>query len=253
MRRVFLTLTLLVCIHAPLLAHHTTNSVREPNGGPVPELRQYLRQWVQTADFWRLVVSGEELAKRIEIHAVKFNAIDAWVCGETKVCVSTQLLRKFSSAEQQAAIAHEIGHLVIPRSYDAPLQLWEVQCDLFAAALLRNDDIVRQMLGTLDKHCRNCSDFQHPTANDRSLLLDHLAPLALAKVETLDQFRQQNFAVQFKDDTPDPIRQIQRLSFAIRFTIREATTAEEAELTSAALEFAGYTLTGQRHQTPPIP
>jgi hypothetical protein len=174
-----------------------------------------VQSWLQRADLWRLVTRGEELAKQLERRVVESDLIEAWVCGDAKICVSSRLLRAFTPAELQAALAHEIGHLVIARNYEAHPQLWEAQCDLFAAALLRDLAIVKQMLTTLQTACRDCSDAEHPTAAERVGLLEFFAPAALAKVARLDQLRAGSFAIGFQGR---PNEELRRLSFAIQST-----------------------------------
>ena len=172
--------------------------------------------WADRADFWKIVARGEALAERIEVITVKTNSIEAWVCGPGKVCVSTRLLREFSAEAQKAVIAHEIGHMLIPRNYEAHPQLWEAQCDLFAAMLLRDAQQVKQMLSSLVADCASCSDQLHPKPTTRLMLVERFAVPVLAKVSKFDEFRGRSYAVQFKMNSSVRLAAFRHLSFAVR-------------------------------------
>jgi hypothetical protein len=174
------------------------------------------QSWLQRANLWNLVTRGESLLGRVKIEVVRSNLIEAWVCGEQKISVSTRLLDVLSPEEQQAALAHEIGHLLIPRSYEAHPQLWETQCDLFAVALLRDVELVKQMLGKLGNDCRNCSDAEHPPPATRAALLDRLASVALTKVQSFDELRGRGFVIQLKQWQSRLPAELRRLNFAVK-------------------------------------
>jgi hypothetical protein len=195
-----------------------TKSKRKEDTSMLVPLRliEDTQAWSQRADFWRLVARGEELAERLEIIAIKSNLLEAWVCGPEKVCVSTRLLRELPPAEQEAVIAHEIGHLLIPRNYAAHPQLWEAQCDLFAATLLRDAQQVIQMLGTLAADCPNCSDAQHPKPEIRMQLVDLLSDAVLTKIVKFDEFRRRSYAVNYKIKPGHVPAELRQLSFALQ-------------------------------------
>jgi Peptidase family M48 len=161
---------------------------------PAPLVNE-LDQWIAQADFWRLVTRGEYILARIEISEKESPAVEAWLCGPNHICLTTGLRRYLSDTELQAAIAHEIGHIVIPHKIDSHLQLWETQCDLFAAALLRDADLVKSMLYAVNRACRNCTDQQHLAPLERAALLDYSAEQPLEKVRRLDALRASEFSL----------------------------------------------------------
>lgn len=161
---------------------------------PAPLVNE-LDQWVAQTDFWRLVTRGEYILARIEVSEKDSPAVEAWVCGPNHICLTTGLRRYLSDTELQAAIAHEIGHIVIPRKIDAHVQLWETQCDLFAAALMRDADLVKSMLYAVNRACRACSDQQHLAPLERVALLDYSAAQPLEKVRQLDALRESAFSL----------------------------------------------------------
>ena len=161
---------------------------------PAPLVNE-LDQWIEQADFWRLVTRGEYIMARIEVSEKESAAVEAWVCGTNHICLTTGLRRYLSETELQAAIAHEIGHIVIPRKIDAHLQLWETQCDLFAAALLRDADLVKSMLYSVNRACRDCRDQEHLAPLERVALLDYGAVHPLEKVRRLDALRESGFSL----------------------------------------------------------
>ncbi len=161
---------------------------------PAPLVNE-LDQWVAQADFWRFVTRGENILARIEVSEKASPSVEAWLCGPNNVCLTTGLRRYLSDTELQAAIAHEIGHIVIPRNADAHLQLWETQCDLFAAALLRDADLVKSMLYAVNRACRDCSDQLHLAPLERVALLDYCAEQPLEKIRRLDALRASTFSL----------------------------------------------------------
>jgi hypothetical protein len=120
-----------------------------------------------------------------------------------------------SPEQQQAVIAHEIGHLLIPRNYAAHPQLWEAQCDLFAATFLRDAELVKQLLGRLAADCANCSDYQHPKPHTRLLLLELFSSAVLAKIFKFDEFRGRSYAVHFQAKPGSVPEALRHLSFAL--------------------------------------
>jgi hypothetical protein len=183
---------------------------------PAVALLEDTQSWLQRTNLWNLVARGETLRSSVKLEVVKSNQVEAWICGARKICLSTRLLEVFSPEEQQAVLAHELGHLLIPRSYEAHPQLWEAQCDLFAVALLRDMELVKQMLGTLGNDCRTCSDAEHPPPATRAALLDRLAATALTKVQLFDALRGHDFAVQFKPWKNRLPAELRRLNFAVK-------------------------------------
>lgn len=214
LKSLFAALLLFLLFPAPAVvsAEHFSAGNHEPAAALVEDTQS----WLQRANLWQLVARGEALRGRVKIEVVKSNLVEAWVCGAQKICLSTRLLEVFSPAEQQAALAHELGHLLIPRSYEAHPQLWEAQCDLFAVALLRDMELVKQMLTTLGHDCRTCSDAEHPLPATRAALLDRLATIALHKVRLFDQLRGRDFTVQFKYRKPPLPAEWRRLNFALK-------------------------------------
>lgn len=206
---------------------------------PAPALLEDTQSWLQRANLWSLVTRGETVLASVKIEMVRSNLVEAWVCGTQKICVSTRLLDVFSAEEQQAVVAHEVGHLLIPRNYDAHPQLWEAQCDLFAVALLRDLELVKQMLGRLGNDCRNCSDAEHPTPVVRAALLDRLAIFALTKVRQFDALRGRNFAVQFKNRKNQLPAELRRLNFAVKATAQTTRQLEELKALNFQLSFKG--------------
>lgn len=195
------------------------NDIPKPEPNPPAVAAALLAEtqaWAERADLWRLVARGETLAARVEIIAVKSNQLEAWVCGSYKICFSTRLMRDLSPDEQKAAFAHELGHLLIPRNYDAHPQLWEAQCDLFAATFLRDAEAVKQMLGALAADCANCSDQQHPPPRARAALVEYLSSTVIAKALKLDEFRGRSFAVNCKLKPRRVPQELQWLSFALQ-------------------------------------
>jgi Zn-dependent peptidase ImmA (M78 family) len=206
---------LLFPLFAPFVvgsAGHRADDYHEPAAALVEDTQS----WLQRTNLWHLVARGESLRGRVKIEVVKSNLVEAWICGAQKICLSTRLLEVFSPEEQQAVLAHELGHLLIPRRYDAHPQLWEAQCDLFAVALLRDMELVKQMLVTLGNDCRTCSDAEHPLPAVRAALLDRLAALALTKVHLFDHLRSRDFTVQFKHQKKPLPAAWRRLNFAIQ-------------------------------------
>ena len=161
---------------------------------PAPLVNE-LDQWVAQTDFWRLVTRGEYILSRIEVSEKESTAVEAWLCGPNHICLTTGLRRYLSDAELQAVIAHEIGHIIIPRNIDAHVQLWETQCDLFAAALLRDADLVKNMLYAVNRACRDCSDQLHLSPLERVALLDYCAEQPLEKIRRLDALRASEFSL----------------------------------------------------------
>lgn len=203
-------------------------SAKEPGliNLPTPLLNE-VQAWTATVDFWKLVERGERLAARIEVLAVKSNALEAWVCGQTKVCISTRLLREFQPEAQQAVVAHELGHLLIARNYEAHPQLWEAQCDLFAVAFLRDEEQMKEMLLQLADECPNCRDREHPAPGARAALVERYSASALSRVLKFDEFRSRSYAVQYREKqgntpkttaaAPKDWAALKTLNFAIRF------------------------------------
>lgn len=218
LKQVFLPFLLAVLAGAAAtgLANDKT-SARLPPKVPSKEavLVDDTQAWAERADFWKIVARGEALAERIEVITVKSNSIEAWVCGPGKVCLSTRLLREFSADAQKAVIAHEIGHMLIPRNYAAHPQLWEAQCDLFAAMLLRDAQQVKQMLGSLVADCASCSDQLHPKPTTRLMLVERFADPVLAKVMKFDEFRGRSYAVQFRIKSGELPERLKQVSFAL--------------------------------------
>lgn len=175
-----------------------------------------VRTWVETVDFWKLIERAERLAIQIEIQSVKSNILEAWVCGQTKICVSTRLLSEFQPEAQHAVIAHELGHLLIPRNYEAHPQLWEAQCDLFAAAFLRDTEQMKEMLLQLADECPNCRDREHPAPGARAALLDRYSSNALTSVLKFDEFRTRSYTVQYREKQRRIPNGLQKLNFAIQ-------------------------------------
>jgi hypothetical protein len=154
-----------------------------------------LDQWVLQTDFWRLVTRGEQIQARIVVSEKASPAVEAWLCGSNHICLTTGLRRYLSDTELQAAIAHEIGHVVIPRPQSDTPQLWEIQCDVFAAALVRDADLVKSMLHSVNRACRDCSDQQHLAPLERAALLDYVAAQPLEKIRRLDALRESSFGL----------------------------------------------------------
>ncbi len=194
---------------------------------PAAALLEDTQNWLQRVNLWNLVTRGEALLGRIKIEVVRSSLVEAWVCGAQQICVSTRLLDVLSPEEQQAALAHEIGHLLILRSYEAHPQLWEAQCDLFAVALLRDMELVKQMLGKLGNDCRNCSDAEHPLPATRAALLNRLATVALKKVQHFDELRGRDFVVQFKHWQNRLPAELRRLNFAVKARTQTAKQWDE--------------------------
>ena len=167
-----------------------------------------LDRWVERADFWRLVTRAEYIQTKIEISEKESRAAEAWLCGGNSICLTTGLREYLTDAELQAAIAHEIGHIVIPRSLNGPAQLWETQCDLLAVALLRDADIVKDMLYAVDRVCPNCRDAEHLAPYERIALIEYCADQPLEKINRLDALRQGSFALQLTDLTLSPTRRL---------------------------------------------
>ena len=193
MVRPFIALGLIFVLVFPCVArslHHDERAYALP-----APLVNELDRWVEQADFWRLVTRGESILARIEVTEKESTAVEAWLCGPNNVCLTTGLRRYLTDAELQAAIAHEIGHIVIPRNIDKHLQLWETQCDLFAAALLRDANLVKSMLYAVNRACRDCSDQQHRAPLERIALLDYCAELPLEKIRRLDALRASEFSL----------------------------------------------------------
>ena len=158
-----------------------------------------LDQWLARADFWRFVIRAENIRSRIEINEIASRAVEAWLCGTNTICITTGLKQRLTEAEYEAAIAHEIGHIIVPRKADGHAQLWETQCDLLAVALLRDADYVKDMLYTVNRACPNCRDEEHPAPYERIALLDYAAEQALEKVQRLDALRKGSFALRLTD------------------------------------------------------
>lgn len=224
-----LTLALLVggCLAAP---DNDKAAPRASKAEPVlpavsTALFEATQAWAARADLWRLVARGEALANRIELIPVKSNQLEAWVCGAQKICLSTRLLREFSPEEQQAVFAHELGHLLIPRGYDTHPQLWEAQCDLFAATYLRDAKAVQKMLNLLAADCAHCSDQQHPPPRARAALVEYFVGPLLVQVSRYDEFRQRSFAVNVKLNPRRVPQALQRLSFAVNGPATKALAA----------------------------
>ncbi len=190
--RLFIALCLVCVVVSPSVArsHHDERAFSLP-----APLVNELDQWIAQADFWRLVTRGEYIMARIEVSEKDSPAVEAWLCGPNHICLTTGLRRYLSDTELQAAIAHEIGHIIIPRDINAHVQLWETQCDLFAAALLRDADLVKSMLYAVNRACRDCSDQQHLSPLERVALLDYCAAPPLEKVRRLDALRASEFSL----------------------------------------------------------
>lgn len=212
---------------APKLEAKTDVKEPRPSNLPTPLLNE-VQAWTAAVDFWKLVERGERLAARIEVLAVKSNALEAWVCGQTKVCVSTRLLHEFQPEAQQAVIAHELGHLLIPRNYAGHPQLWEAQCDLFAVAFLRDEEQMKEMLLRLADECPTCRDREHPAPGARAALVERYAASALSRVLKFDEFRARSYAVQHVWQRHTVPHELQQLSFAIRNAF--AVPQQRAEL-----------------------
>ena len=178
-------------------------------------LLDQVEAWSQTADFWKLIERGEQLAAQLDIQTVKSNQFEAWVCGQAKVCISSRLLREFPAEAQQAVVAHELGHFLIPRDYEAHPQLWEAQCDVFAVAFLRDSEQMKQMLLQLGDACSNCQDREHPVPSARAALVEHCSAKALKAALKFDEFRLRSFAVQYHNKRHGVPRGLQQLSFSI--------------------------------------
>lgn len=192
-------------------------TARGANLGNLPAaLLGEVQKWAESADFWKLVERGERLAARLEVLTVKSNALEAWVCGQTKICISTRLLQAFDPESQQAVVAHELGHLLIPRNYSAHPQLWEAQCDLFAVAFLRDAEQMKEMLLRLGDECANCQDSEHPVPSVRAALVEHYSLMTLIEVLKFDEFRRRSYAVQFRGKQPSAPNGLQQLSFSIK-------------------------------------
>ena len=221
----------------------TTSKKTDPLNTPPPALLLAIKHWVESADFWRLAAQGEYLQQRVEIIAVESDLIEAWACGRPKVCVSKRLLREFSPDKQEAVIAHELSHMLIPRDYQAHSQLWEVQCDLLAVALLRDQKMFTQMLESLATDCRTCADEQHPSPGTRLALVETFADEVMAKVLRFDQLRAGNFAVKVDPKhtaTGGLLAQVKRLNFAVRTLPIQAVYLAELQ----ALDFTIGSLEG---------
>ena len=167
-----------------------------------------LDRWVERADFWRLVIRAEHIQAKIEISEKESRAAEAWLCGSNNICLTTGLRKYLTEAELQAAIAHEIGHIIIPRPLNGPAQLWETQCDLLAVTLLRDADIVKDMLYAIDRVCPNCRDAEHLAPYERIALIEYCAAAPLEKINRLDLLRQGSFALQLTDLTLPPTRRL---------------------------------------------
>jgi Peptidase family M48 len=154
-----------------------------------------LENWLARADFWRLVVKAEFILANVEIGDQESEKAEAWVCTPNKICISSGLRQLLTEEELQAAIAHEIGHIVIPRPANGHAQLWEMQCDMLAVALTRNVEQVKDMLFALDRACHNCRDAAHLAPLERVALLDYCAEQPLEKIARLDALRAGNFAI----------------------------------------------------------
>jgi hypothetical protein len=228
---------LFLLLHSPIARSAAMSAERLSSNyhEPAAALVEDTQSWLQRTNLWNLVVRGEMLLGRIKIEVVKSNLVEAWVCGAQKICVSTRLTDLFSAEEQQAVIAHEVGHLLIPRNYEAHPQLWEAQCDLFAVALLRDMKLVKQMLGTLGNDCRTCSDAEHPPPATRAALLDRLAAVALTKIQSFDDLRARDFAVQFKQRKDRLPAELRRLNFAVKARAQTAKQLEQLKTLNFAL------------------
>ena len=191
-----ISLLVLSAAARPAYANHPNHPNHDERGFLLPApLVNELDQWVEHADFWRLVTRAEYILEKIEINENDSNAAEAWLCGGNQVCLTAGLRRALTPAETHAAIAHEIGHIVIPRPRDGHAQLWETQCDLLAAALLRDAETVKDMLYAIDRICHNCRDDAHLAPYERIALLEYCAALPLEKISRLDALRQGGFAL----------------------------------------------------------
>ncbi|MBI1763038.1 MAG: M48 family metalloprotease [Acidobacteria bacterium] len=196
-----------------------------------------VQAWTAAVNFWQLVERGERLSAAVEVLAVKSNALEAWVCGQTKICVSTRLLREFAPEAQQAVLAHEVGHLLIPRNYAAHPQLWEAQCDLFAVAFLRDAEQMKEMLLTLARDCATCRDNEHPAPGARVALLEHFSARTLTTVFKFDEFRLRHYAIQFKDTASTVPSGLQQQSFAIGRAANTPAYVSELKRLSFVINF----------------
>lgn len=214
---------------------------KEPALSGLPTaLLDELQAWAKRVDFWQLVERGERLAARIEVRAVKSNALEAWVCGQTKICVSTRLLGEFQPSAQQAVIAHELGHLLIARNYAAHPQLWETQCDLFAVAFLRDAGQMKEMLIRLANDCPTCRDSAHPAPTARAALVERYSATALTKVLKFDEFRVRSYAVQYhqyQGKQRNVPSRLQQLDFAIKHAIAAPRSLAQLKTLSFAIGF----------------
>ncbi len=213
-------------------------NAKEPGLSSLPTaLLDDLQTWAKTVDFWQLVARGERLAARLEVHAVKSTALEAWVCGQTKICVSSRLLGEFQSAAQQAVIVHELGHLLIARNYTAHPQLWEAQCDLFAVAFIRDAAQMKAMLGQLADDCPNCRDREHPVPTVRAALVERYSATTLIQVLKFDEFRMRSYAIQYHGKQRYLPSALQQLNFAIKHAIAAPSYLAELKTLSFALSF----------------
>jgi hypothetical protein len=188
---------LLFCLLAITAQAGWPNEARQDDRGYLlpAALVNELDQWLARADFWRFVIRAENIRSRIEVHEINSRAVEAWLCGTNTICMTTGLKQRLTEAEYEAALAHEIGHIVIPRNKNEHPQLRETQCDLLAVAVMRDADYVKDMLYTVNRACPNCRDEEHPAPYERIALLDYAADQTLEKIKRLDAFRKSNFAL----------------------------------------------------------
>lgn len=206
-------------------------------GNPPTALLKEAQAWAESADFWKLVERGERLAARLEVLMVKSNALEAWVCGQAKICVSTRLLQAFDPEAQQAVVAHELGHLLISRNYEAHPQLWEAQCDLFAVAFLRDAEQMKGMLLRLGDECANCQDQEHPLPSVRAALVEQCSATALTEVLKFDEFRRRSYAVQFRGNQASISSGLLQLSFSVKNALTTPGYVGELKSLSFAVRF----------------
>lgn len=185
-----LCLVCLLCFPAAAKPAHDERAFSLPAA-----LVNELETWVEHTDFWRLVLRAEIVLANVEINESASKRPEAWLCGVNTICVTAGLRQLLSHEELRAAIAHEAAHIVIPRPKRGHAQLWELQCDLLAAALLRDAEPVRNMLFAVDRVCSKCRDAEHPAPQERIALLDHCAELPLEKMNRLDSLRAGSFTL----------------------------------------------------------
>jgi Zn-dependent protease with chaperone function len=213
-------------------------SAKEPTANrSSTDLLEQVQAWAKIANFWKLVERGERLAARIEVLSVKSNALEAWVCGQTKICASSRLLREFTPEAQQAVVAHELGHFLIPRNYEAHPQLWEAQCDLFAVAFLRDAEQMKEMLYQLGNNCATCQDRDHPVPKARAALIECNAATPLTEILKFDELRQRSFAVHFQEKQHGVPRGLQQLNFALKNAFTASGYLGELKALDFAIRF----------------